>query len=653
VGGKSSAPPPPNYAPIAAASEQSAQLQYQLGQDQLAWARDQYAREASTRGTMINWLTDAANRNYDLQTQQFNWAVDQQKSNADLTRQVTEAQLEAQAQAQIDAQHDRQRYQQIYQPLEDRLVAEAQNYASDDRKALEMGRGEAQVAQQFEGQRASATKDLESFGVNPGATRFAALDTGVRTQAAAAAAGAGNQAAQSVDAIGRALRSEAINVGRGYPGQVAGAYGTSLAAGSGAINGNLATTASGANTMGTPVQYGGMANQGYGVALGNLSNNTGYYNTATPYFAGANNALGTWGNALTQGYNAQMSQYNANQANNNSTMSGIGSLIGLGASFLSRGGMAGRGIPMTPHYDTGGPVDDGSANWASNFTIDNNGNAVYTGPNASPNPVDNNGQATLQPTPQSYYDDQKKQADAYAAAAPPPGGYYAPSADDPNKAYYDAQYAALMAGTDPKKVASAAPAGPSPMDAARERMMSSGQAIPSQTFSHQPLRALPTIERMGAPPVGSARWRLAMMRQGHFPQPQGLPPQAFQGLPTGHPAAYHTSMWSQGQNHYAEGGPVPTGMSPSQGINTDDIPARLNAGEFVLPKETVAWLGEKHIHGLIEKAQKDRLQTEQRTGAIPDFKPALPQGGPTFQSGGPPVMQARPQRQGGIPMGVA
>lgn len=594
MGGKSSAPPPPNYAPIAAASEASSQLQYQIGQDQLAWAKEQYAKEASTRGTMINWLTDAANRNYDLQTQQFNWAVDQQSQNADLTRQVTEAQLEAQAQAQLDAQHDRARYQEIYQPLEDRLVSEANDYASPERKALEMGRSEAQVAQQFEGQRAAATKDLESFGVNPGATRFAALDTGVRAQAAAAAAGAGNQAAQSVDAIGRALRSEAINVGRGYPGQIAGAYGTSLNAGAGAINGNLATTASGANTMGTPVQYGGMANQGYGAALGNLSNNTGAFNTATPYFAGANNALGTWGNALTQGYNTQMQGYNANQAQNNQTMSGIGSLIGLGASFLAKGG-------MVRSFDDGGGV-------------------TYSTPMKRLATPDDPRTAALQ-------------LQAFSSI---------PMPSDPRAAAYLGAVLPTTSQTAPQTA----------MDASRERMLAAGQAIPSQTFSHDPLRALPALQHMAEPAVGSARWRLAQMRANPQAQPS-IHAQQFQGIPTPPPPVYQTDMWSQGQNHFAEGGPVDPGMSPSQGQNVDDVPARLNAGEFVLPKDTVAWLGEKHIHGLIEKAQKDRMETEQRTGAIPDYKQALPTGGPTFQSGGPPPMQSRPLQRGAIPMGVA
>jgi hypothetical protein len=179
-----------------------------------------------------------------------------------------------------------------------------------------MGRAQANVAQQFEGQRQAAQQQLESFGVDPSSTRYAALDIGTRAAQAAAQAAAGNQASEMVDAQGRALRSEAINVGRGYPGQIATQYGTATAAGNSAVSNNLATTASGANTMGTPTQWQGLGNQ----------------------------ALGVWGNTLNTGYQNQLAAYNANKSNS----SGIGSALGLGASLLTK-------IPGFAH---GGAVDD-------------------------------------------------------------------------------------------------------------------------------------------------------------------------------------------------------------------------------------------------------------------------------------------------------
>lgn len=86
----------------------------------------------------------------------------------------------------------------------------------------------------------------------------------------------------------------------------------------------------------------------------------------------------------------------------------------------------------------------------------------------------------------------------------------------------------------------------------------------------------------------------------------------------------------------ADGGSVPVAASPSMGANTDDIPARLNAGEFVMPKEAVSWFGEKAMHDMIIKAQKERAQTEQQSGAVPDVMPARAEA-PRLISGQKPV----------------
>src|SRR5215471_3212422 len=242
MGSKQSAPPPPDYSGVAAASEASAQKAYQLGEDQLAWAKQQYASDRA------------------------------------ITDQVVQSAISTQNQNAATAAQDRARYQAVYQPLEDKLVQQATDYSSPDRQQLEMGRAAAQVNDQFNAQRQAALQNLEGFGVDPSSTRYAALDIGQRATQAAAAAAAANQARQATEATGQALESEAINVGRGYPGSIAGQYGTALTAGNQAVNSNLATTASGAQTMGTAPQYMGLGNQA--------------------------NAI--WGNTLATGYNSQL-----------------------------------------------------------------------------------------------------------------------------------------------------------------------------------------------------------------------------------------------------------------------------------------------------------------------------------------------------------
>jgi hypothetical protein len=72
---------------------------------------------------------------------------------------------------------------------------------------------------------------------------------------------------------------------------------------------------------------------------------------------------------------------------------------------------------------------------------------------------------------------------------------------------------------------------------------------------------------------------------------------------------------------------VNPGMSPSGGQQTDDVSARLNVGEFVIPRDVAMWKGQEFFQKLID-------QSRQRRGAAPakpQMKPAL-QRPPAFQS---------------------
>lgn len=81
---------------------------------------------------------------------------------------------------------------------------------------------------------------------------------------------------------------------------------------------------------------------------------------------------------------------------------------------------------------------------------------------------------------------------------------------------------------------------------------------------------------------------------------------------------------------------VPPTASPSRGAITDDVPARLNAGEFVLPKDVVSWLGEEKLQKLITGTRQKRQQGEH---AKPEMSSAAEGGAiramaPTFVSEG-------------------
>lgn len=222
--GKPKAPKPPDYSGVAAASEKSAQLAYDLGKEQLAWAKEQYATDKGTYDKIVN-----------------SYLEDMDESSA-------------------AAAEDRAFYKSNFQPLEEDLANEAATYDTPERRQREMGAAQAGVAQQFDAARDNAQKELEAYGIDPSSTRYAALDIGTRAAQAAAQAAAGTAASNRVEDTARALRSEAINVGRGYPGQIAQSYSTASQAGSGAAGTTGQATQIGGQTMGTAPQYMGLGN---------------------------------------------------------------------------------------------------------------------------------------------------------------------------------------------------------------------------------------------------------------------------------------------------------------------------------------------------------------------------------------------------------
>lgn len=259
--GKPDAPAPPDFGPIARASEKAAELSAQIAREQLTWAKEQY------------------------------W------NDREITDLVIESALTRMDEQDANAREDRQRYEEIFQPLEDDLAQDAANYASPERMEQEAGKAQADVSQQFELARNAAQDRLESFGIDPSQVRAGALDVSARMQEAAARASAGNQARDRTENIGRVMRSEAINVGRGYPGQIAGQLGTALQSGNQAVNSGIATTQSGVQSMGSPVQW-----QQQSV-----------------------NALGQWNQALLNQGTLNLKTWEAE----NNASSGVGSILGL------------------------------------------------------------------------------------------------------------------------------------------------------------------------------------------------------------------------------------------------------------------------------------------------------------------------------------
>jgi len=63
-----------------------------------------------------------------------------------------------------------------------------------------------------------------------------------------------------------------------------------------------------------------------------------------------------------------------------------------------------------------------------------------------------------------------------------------------------------------------------------------------------------------------------------------------------------------------QGGYVPKQASPSGGINVDDVPANLNAEEFVIPRDVARWKGEEFWHKEIAKSRAARAKAAASVG---------------------------------------
>lgn len=275
MGGKSDAPAPPNYQPIAQASLEQAQIMGQTSKDQLDFAKQQYA---------------------DI----YPYVKDYMASQKIATEAETQQALSY-----------NERYNRIYGPMEEGFASEASGWNTPARQEQDRARAGADVATAFNQQRKAALDTLGRFGVDPSTTRFAALDSTYRINQAAATASAETQAGLGTELTGLGLTQQAINTGRGYAGDSSTLIGAGTQAGKSGISAANQTFATGSEAMGTPVQYAGLANQSR---------------------AGATSALNA-------GFQNELGAAQFNQQNDQNFMQGLGSIVGgalgVGKLFLS------------------------------------------------------------------------------------------------------------------------------------------------------------------------------------------------------------------------------------------------------------------------------------------------------------------------------
>lgn len=235
-------------------------------------------------GGDIDGLEDMADVQLELGQEQAKIARDylkfsqkQYADNQQTLKPILDTQLATMREQLKYGREDRARYDKIFAPMEEAFAKEAKGYDTGARREAEAGRAGADVATAAQAARENAAQTLESFGIDPSTTRAHALDRKAALDTALSTASAENQARTRVEDTGRTMRTNAINLGRGFPAQANAGYGAAGGAGTAAA--------------GTHMAPGQQLNQNQSVAQN--------------WFSGANSGIA--GAAATQGQVAQLS----------------------------------------------------------------------------------------------------------------------------------------------------------------------------------------------------------------------------------------------------------------------------------------------------------------------------------------------------------
>jgi hypothetical protein len=213
----------------------------------------------------------AALKSAELSEKQLEWVKGVYEAEAP-AREATRAKANAVSDAQIGVMNQQMgltseaadHYRTTFKPIESFIAKEAMGYDTAERRDAAAGQAMADVGTQGDIGRQTTMDELAARGVDPSSGNAAmALQRGSVMEAAAKAA-AGNDARTKVETVGRALRGDAANLGRGIASSQATTAGLSLTAGDRAVASSGAGLAAG--TAGA-----GMVQQGYGTAINGLS----------------------------------------------------------------------------------------------------------------------------------------------------------------------------------------------------------------------------------------------------------------------------------------------------------------------------------------------------------------------------------------------
>lgn len=530
--------------------------------------------------------------------QQMNaWAQQTYAQTSAVTDQTVGNFFQASQQMMGLASNMTSQYNNLFAPENAQLVQDANDYASPEHMAVDMGSAGATQAQAGAAGLQNSEEQLVGMGIDPSSGRYAALDDAAAVQNAANVAGAENTQRNADISTGQQLRAEAVQVGAQLPSAIANTTNTAIQANTGAENATLgnANTGIGLNALANQYLQTAMgvklppnATVGSSQSTGNSQKpeQNGSSGNGGGAGAGGQNGGGTTWSGMTPNSSAIGNDGGAGgggkgapgpQIFNPSPYGASGNDFGTGTEAqdslggTTAGDFGGNNIynpdntanPMT--IGQAGSADDGISNLDEGGFGDSGFGQTYGG-QSSDSTFGNMGGGTNTEFGNISYDPSANQTSDYSGY----GDY-----SQPDTSVYDS--------------------------------LDSGSSAAYQDYGQS------------------------------APDMSGSESDSSAGDYSGGGEDDGGDYAGGGSVQPTTGGAVSPSMSPSGGARTDDVRANLNSGEFVMPKDVTRWKGEEFMHNLIAQARQKRLKMQAALGT--GGKP-MPPGDPRAQQR--PSFNSRP-----------
>jgi hypothetical protein len=226
-------------------------------------------------------MNAAALANADIAKEALSWykgeaarTQGQRDATTATANQVAQTQLETQNQ-QNELTQDYADYQKnTFRPLEQKIVDESQNYNTAARRDEAAAQAGADVETAMAANQQAMQRNIARMGGSVSADRALALQQDAALAGAKAKAGATTTARRNVETVGRAMMSDAANLGRNLASNQATSASVALQAGNSAVgNSGAATTAQngGAALMGQGFNTAIQGNQSAGNIYGQVA----------------------------------------------------------------------------------------------------------------------------------------------------------------------------------------------------------------------------------------------------------------------------------------------------------------------------------------------------------------------------------------------